>query len=302
MISAVDLFAGAGGFTLGATMAGYRVRWAANHWPLAVAAHAANHRETEHVCQDLHQANFNNVPDHDVGLCSPSCQGQSRARGKDRPHHDACRATAWVVPAYAEAKRPKGIVVENVPEFLNWELFPAWRDAMAILGYRFAPHILDAADFGIPQHRVRLFLIAIRNAEPIQLTFAPRPHRPASSIIHDDGRWSAVRSKCQNTRHRIAAGRREFGSQFLIPYYSSGSGLTGRSLDRPIGTITTRARWAVVNGTKMRMLSLAESKAAMGFPQDYVLHRTTTHSLTMLGNAVVPKIACEILTRLKAIL
>ncbi|HEY0883298.1 MAG TPA: DNA cytosine methyltransferase, partial [Archangium sp.] len=50
---AVDLFAGAGGWTTGARAAGVRVLMAVNHWPRAVESHAANHPETEHVCQDL---------------------------------------------------------------------------------------------------------------------------------------------------------------------------------------------------------------------------------------------------------
>jgi site-specific DNA-cytosine methylase len=54
-MKAIDLFAGLGGFSEGAQMAGVDVVWAANHWPSAVAIHAANHPAAEHACQDLHQ-------------------------------------------------------------------------------------------------------------------------------------------------------------------------------------------------------------------------------------------------------
>jgi DNA (cytosine-5)-methyltransferase 1 len=64
----VDLFAGAGGFSTGATMAGAQVVWAANHWPLAVKYHAANHPGTDHACQDLQQADWSQVPAHDLLL------------------------------------------------------------------------------------------------------------------------------------------------------------------------------------------------------------------------------------------
>ena len=50
-------------------------------------------------------------------------------------------------------------MVENVVDFQNWTLFPAWKDAMQRLGYAIAPHIIDAADHGVPQHRERLFLV-----------------------------------------------------------------------------------------------------------------------------------------------
>lgn len=68
---AVDLFAGMGGFTEGARQAGVRVAWASNHWSAAVDCHAANHPETEHVCQDLQQADFTVLPRHDVALAPP---------------------------------------------------------------------------------------------------------------------------------------------------------------------------------------------------------------------------------------
>lgn len=157
-MKAVDLFAGAGGFTEGARMAGVEVAWAANHWPMAVAFHGRNHPGTEHSCQDLQQADWREVPDHDVLLASPACQGHSLARGKERPHHDALRSTAWAVVACAEYHRSRVVVVENVPEFRNWILYSSWLGAMYQLGYAVAPHLIDAADHGVPQHRKRLFL------------------------------------------------------------------------------------------------------------------------------------------------
>src|SRR5690606_22640107 len=66
IMKAIDLFAGAGGFSTGAAMAGCEVAWAANHWPEAVRWHAANHPDAEHVCQDLHQARWEDVPAHDL--------------------------------------------------------------------------------------------------------------------------------------------------------------------------------------------------------------------------------------------
>lgn len=73
-----------------------------------------------------------------------------------------------------------------------------------------------------------------------------------------------------------------------MPYYGKGSGTTGRDINRPIGTITTLDRWALVDGDRMRMLSASEALAAMSFPPDTVRpdnHRLTMH---MAGNAVPP--------------
>ncbi|NMW25958.1 DNA cytosine methyltransferase, partial [Rhodanobacter denitrificans] len=90
------------------------------------------------------------------------------------------------------------------------------------------------------------------------------------------------------TLARIANGRRQHGDRFLIPYYASGSGLTGRSLDRPIGTITTRDRWAVIDGDRMRMITVAEGRRAMTIPPDYKMPAANKDSMFLLGNAVPP--------------
>lgn len=71
MTRAVDLFAGWGGFTEGAErVPGVEVLWAANHWPLAVEAHALNHPGTAHSCQDLQQADWTQLPDYELLLAS----------------------------------------------------------------------------------------------------------------------------------------------------------------------------------------------------------------------------------------
>ncbi len=297
----IDLFAGAGGFSTGAQMAGCSVVWAANHWPAAVEIHAANHPEARHVCQDLHQADWTQVPAHDVLLASPACQGHSRARGKERPHHDAQRSTAWAVVSAAEYHRPAAIVVENVPEYTRWTLYPAWCAALHALGYALAPQILDAADHGVPQHRRRLFIVGTRSRHPVALNLPSREHAPAAGIIDfNAGRWSDVRrpGRATATLARIAAGREQHGERFVTAYYGNEHG--GRSLSRPLGTITTRDRWAVIDGDRMRMLDVPEARAAMGFPASYRLPENRKTAMHLLGNAVVPRVAADVLDALRA--
>lgn len=300
-MKAIDLFAGAGGFSAGAAMAGAQVVWAANHWPLAVQYHTANHPGTMHICQDLHQADWQQVPAHDLLLASPCCQGHSKARGKahGNPQHDASRSTAWAVVSALEHHRPAAAVIENVPEFLEWQLYPAWASAMQALGYSLAPHVVDAADHGVPQSRVRMFIVATRSKAPLHLKLERREHTPATDFINfTAGRWSEINrpGRAQATLERIANGRKCHGQRFLTAYYGNEKG--GRSLHRPIGTITTRDRWAIVDGERMRMLSAQECRAAMGFPADYRLpsiHRDAVH---LLGNAVCPPVARDIIAAL----
>lgn len=299
-MKAIDLFAGLGGFSAGAEMAGIEVVWAANHWQEAVSIHASNHPGAAHACQDLQQANWRDVPAHDILLASPCCQGHSRARGKanGNPQHDASRSTAWAVVSAVEFHRPAFAVIENVPEFTAWLLYPAWRAAMEALGYCLTPMIVDAADHGTPQHRERLFIVAVRAKHPLLLNLPKRDHVAASSFIDfDAANWQLIDKpgRAASTIKRVQAGRATFGERFIMPYYGGGSGLTGRCLSRPIGTITTRDRWGVVDGERTRMLSKEECRAAMGFPTGYVLpenHRLAVH---MLGNAVCPPAANDVI-------
>lgn len=299
---AIDLFAGAGGFSTGATMAGCEVVWAANHWPAAVQVHANNHPETIHACQDLQQADWTQVPDHDLLLASPACQGHSRARGKERPHHDAQRATAWAVVSAVECHRPQAFIVENVPEFVTaWVLFPAWCAAMTALGYALAPHLVDAADHGVPQHRRRIFIVGTRSKHPCELDLPKRDHVAAGSIIDfDAGNWSPIHrnGRSQRTLERVQAGRKMFGHRFLTAYYGNERG--GRCLSRPLGALTTRDRYAVIDGDRMRMLTVQENRLAMGFPDDYQLPASHKDAVMMLGNAVVPVVASDVITALRA--
>lgn len=302
MTRAADLFAGAGGFSTGARMAGVEVVWAANHWQAAVDIHESNHPGTQHACQDLQQADWRGVPSHDLLLASPACQGHTHARGKEKPHHDAQRSTAWAVVSACEYHRPKVAVVENVVEFLKWSLFPAWRAAIEALGYAIGVHVIDAADHGVPQHRRRVFLVCTRSRHALHLTFEPRAYVGAESFVRfDTGKWSAVNKpgRSANTLARVATARARFGHRFVMPYYGSGSGLTGRCLSRPLGTVTTVDRWALVDGDRMRMLTVAENCGAMSFPSDYKLPDNHRQAVHMLGNAVCPKVARNVIDALR---
>ncbi|MBD8724688.1 DNA cytosine methyltransferase [Oxalobacteraceae sp. CFBP 13708] len=298
-MKAIDLFAGAGGFSTGASMAGIDVVWAANHWPAAVAIHSRNHPGTEHLCQDLQQANWRDVPAHDLLLASPCCQGHSKARGKTNgnPQHDASRSTAWAVVSAAEHHRPAFAIIENVPEFTRWALYPAWCAAMDALGYALTPMIVDAADHGTPQHRERLFILAARAAHPLMISLEKRTHVPSSSFIDfDAGAWQPIEKpgRAANTLARIAAGRAAHGDRFISSYYGNTKG--GRSIERPVGTITTKDRHAIIDGDRMRMFSKYECRAAMGFPDTYILPDKHEDAVHMLGNAVCPPAARDVIS------
>lgn len=305
-LKVADLFAGAGGASEGARQAGLEVVYAANHNPVAVRIHQENHPGTTHDCQDLCQANFYEIPKHDMLWASPACTGFTRARGKDRKQHDTHRSTAWAVIAAAEAQLPPYLVIENVPDFeALWSLFPAWRMALESLGYHLDLHRLYARDFGLAQLRERLFIVATRG-EGRGFTFkppTPKEGRAIGDVIDwNDGPWRSITGRrkplAPRTQRVIEDGRARFGEAFIVPYYKGS--VRALSIEKPIWSIRTHDAYAVVKGDLMRMLQIPEYTRVMGFPEDYRLTGVKAEDCLLLGNAVCPPISKEFGLQIKA--
>ena len=124
---AADLFCGAGGTSTGAARAaaslGLRLQLTAvNHWPVALQTHAAMHPDAVHLCADLESVRPREaVPGGklDLLMASPTCTYHSRARG-GRPVNDQQRMDPWHVHRWCTELRVSRLLVENVPEMLQW--------------------------------------------------------------------------------------------------------------------------------------------------------------------------------------
>jgi len=288
------VFCGLGGWSEAAAQADCEVILAANHWEIAIRWHRANHSRSEYYEKTLHdETPWWTFPYCDIFLASPQCTGHTWARGKEAKHHAQDRATAWVVLNYAEHAEPPIIIVENVVEFLDWKLYRAWKTGLEDLGYAVKEHVFDAADCGVPQNRERVYIVANWGKHPIPIQLPEqRQHVAVKSYIDwgDRYNWSLIDKpgRAKRTLERIENGRRAHGDRFVFPYYSAGSGLTGRSIDRPIGTLTTKARWGIANGQMMRMLHSEEARAIMGFPDNYKIPANEARANKLIGNAVSP--------------
>lgn len=311
---AVDLFAGLGGWTEAAESLGLRVAVAANHNEHAIQAHRVNHPRAVHVQQDLQQANFYQWPEHDVLLASPACQGHSqcstggaKGRGMPRgssPKHDRDRSTAWAVVTCAEVLRPRIVLVENVLEMQGWVLYRPWRASFEQLGYHGQTLVLDAADLGVPQERQRL--VEVFSLDPLPHIVLPElPRIPVGEIVNlRRGEWKRVRDAAPGVQQRVARARsRNFPDGPFITQNTTDH--SGRSMDRPLGTVTTApGHWGVVRpgprGDEYRLLTLDELRAAMGFRRDYWLPRTQKVATRLLGNAVPPPLGAAVLRQVLA--
>lgn len=313
-LRAVDLFAGWGGFTLGANAAGVDVVYAANHWPLAVEAHARNHPKTIHVCQDLRQADWSALPAYDVLLASPCCQGNSRAgrparskSGHVRYKHDALRATAWAVIDCVEVTHPKAILIENVGEIREWNKYDLWCEALQREGYTVSEAVLNAADFGVPQLRERLFIAAVRDGEAFDFDSVARstPDRDVGfgdCVEWDAGKWQPfAKARGAEARLRLKAASR-LGRAIVqsVSLRTRAKAATGLSVDEPLRTITTKNQWSAVKDGRYRPFTLREYARGMGFPDWYRWPEGAGRNNTImgLGNAVCPPVATALIESL----
>ena len=256
-----DLFCGAGGSSTGAEKAieeiGGRMELVAvNHWPIAVQTHQLNHPTAQHYLQDLDNADPEAiVPEGrlDLLMASPECRFHSRARG-GKPIHDQGRMNPWVVQRWLTSLNIRCLLVENVPEFTEWGpllddgrpdktkkgiYFEEWVRSLWGLGYDAEWRMLNAANYGDATTRVRFFLQARNDGQPIRWPEATHSKTGDRNLLNDLPKWRAARDiidwsnqgrsllddpkyrkkpLSEKTRRRIAKGLERFGGPLAHLY------------------------------------------------------------------------------------
>ena len=237
----------------------------------------------------------------DIILASPECTNHSPAKG-NKPRCEQSKDTAFQVVRFAEAFQPRWIVIENVVKMRKWSRYAEFKSALEKLGYHLCEQVLNSAHFGVPQSRRRLFLVADKQQMPLKLT--PRKSEPkkVADIVDLNGtyRWTPLRQprRAKATLERAERGFAALGETkpFLLVYYGSDGGGGWQRLNRPLRTITTVDRFALVkpdpeHGHVMRMLQVPELQAAMGMPPKMKLESGTRRDrIKMIGNAVCPPV------------
>jgi len=222
LTTALDLFCGAGGSSLGAHWAGVKILVAMNHWGLAIESHSANFGDTVHVIGQAQWANLEALKGVDLLMASPECTRHSTAAGKLKwtPEAEGSRATAWQVHRYAAALKPRWLVVENVRQIQLWKHYGKWIEAIRSLGYNLRTQLLNAADFGVPQSRIRWFLTGDRLGQPPEIKPTVAEHTPAYKIIDWSLPCASIFGKkkqlADNTMRRVMIGLKKFCSHEVI--------------------------------------------------------------------------------------
>jgi DNA (cytosine-5)-methyltransferase 1 len=314
VIRGLDIFCGAGGSSAGANAAGIEIAAGIDMCPIATETYRANFQHSKVITQRLEDIDLpklrRRIGNIDILLASPECTNHTCAKGAG-PRSEISRATALHVVDYARTFLPRWLVLENVIHMRPWSRYGELKTELESLGYNLAEQVIDASDFGVPQARTRLFIVGDRARKPALVAGKHRGRRrTARSILDPIGTWKTsllyAKGRAQATLTRAKRGFKKLGeeSSFLLVYYGSDGSGGWQALSRPLRTITTIDRFALIEpgklGHTIRMLQVPELKRAMGFDDSFLLPIGNRRDrIRLLGNGVCPpvmKVVVEALT------
>ncbi|MDO5500460.1 MAG: DNA cytosine methyltransferase, partial [Propionibacteriaceae bacterium] len=248
---------------------------------------------------DLSETDWTTFPTTDLLWASPSCVWHARSGGRKAAPESVelaretagaiDRATAFAVVAAAEVHRYPVVIVENVPEFRAWVLYPQWLAMMGALGYRHREMVVNAADLGTPQSRVRLFVVFTR--DEFTAAVPTLPTVPAATIL-DDLPYKRMDRPMYITPQVEQV--TELGVPHLVMMRRNAK---PRRADRhPVATVTSGGvhhylAERTASGNWYRRFTPRELARAQGFPDDYVLTGTAAEQVRQIGNAVPVQVA-----------
>lgn len=324
--TAVDLFSGCGGLTLGIKKAGFKVIGAVENELIAVETYRLNHPEVKIWDTDIREVSINSFKKQlglkkrslDLLAGCPPCQGFSSLRtlNGSRRINDPRNNLLLEFQRFVEALLPKTIMMENVPGLANDRRFRWFCKRMKELGYKGEFRILNAADYGVPQRRRRLiYLAGFSKAIP----FA-NPSRKVKSV------WDAIgslppagdsgdyihdlpenrSSKILNLIRRIpkdGGGRTDLPANLQLDCHKRCNGfkdIYGRmSWDDVAPTITSGcfnpSKGRFLHPVDDRNITMREASLLQGFPRRYKFPKIKNKAALalMIGNALPPSFICS---------
>lgn len=332
--TAIDLFSGAGGLSLGLSWAGFKVAAALENDEQAAKTYLENigpHLISKSICDVTVEevASFAGLRRGECTLLAggPPCQGFSLQRRGSR--QDERNALILEFIRFVEGMQPRFFLIENVAGLMSKHGRPYFRAVMeraTALGYFCRMEKLNAVHYGVPQIRVRSFLVGeLLDADQIPRFRLPVPELdetrrrtvrdaignlpspPSDGSPHPEipnhyreSRLSAI--NIERIRHVPPGGGREHLPPHLqLPCHQNNP--THRHLDvygrlawdKPSGTITARfdsfTRGRFGHPEEDRSLTIREGARLQTFPDHFVFFGSREETARQIGNAVPPRLA-----------
>ncbi|WP_265587678.1 DNA cytosine methyltransferase [Sphingomicrobium arenosum] len=322
--TAVDLFAGCGGLSVGLSDANIRILGAVECDNLAAETYRLNHPKTKVFESDIRGLDPSKVR-KSLGLekgeltllagCPP-CQGFSSLRTRNGGYSvsEPMNDLVFEFERFCKEFRPRLIMLENVPGLSKDVRLKALKTKLSALGYKCKSEVFNAINFGAAQKRRRMILIGSLDSEP---DFAPP--LSASLSVRDLIAHLPEPSKSKDAMHNYPVKRsdkvneiiskipKDGGSRSSLPFHlvlechkktDGYKDVYGRmAWDKPAPTITggciNPSRGRFLHPEQDRAITLREAAILQGFPASYAFSakRGRYPIAQMIGNAFPPSFA-----------
>jgi len=327
-LTVIDLFCGAGGMSKGFEMAGFEVLLGVDNNPCCMKTFAKNHASAAGNSEpvDIESLSSEEIREMigcrevDVVIGGPPCQGFSIAGRRDPndPRNSLFRYFARIIKEI----EPKWFVMENVTGLLMMKTAKGYnvdsliQEEFRNIGYQVKRFKLIAADYGVPQKRVRIFYIGTNTGKAILPPPPTHSEKPSGTLYGPPlKKWVPVR-KCILSESDVGKGY--YHSQRMIDGFkrrkernvNNGKGFGWQILDMEKPSFTISARYwkdgseatVMLGPNKARMLTERECARIQSFPDDYEFVGSKKEVYKQIGNAVPPLLTKAIALNIKKML
>lgn len=326
MIKSIDLFAGIGGIRLGFEQAfGKNIKTVfVSEWDEhAQKTYKANFEEPTEIAGDITKIDEKDIPSFDICLAGFPCQAFSLAgqrKGFKDDYKGMSRGTLFFdVARICDTHKPKVIFCENVKGLIihdKGKTFKIIIETLKEIGYTVFEKVLNSRDFGVPQNRERIYIVAFRNdIAPKNFNF-PNPTDKTKKIrnIIEENPVPAkyYLSECyldtlRRHKARHVAKGNGFGYEIRSLNDVAGAivcGGMGKERNLIIDkrqtdlTPTTHIK-GEINKDGIRKMTPREWARLQGFPDNYKLPLSDVHLYKQFGNSVTVPVITAIAKKIK---
>jgi DNA (cytosine-5)-methyltransferase 1 len=291
---AISLFSGCGGSDLALQRSGYEIVWANDIWQPACETYRDNIHNPRIKTGDI--ARFNKFPKADLLVGCYPCQGYSQ--GGKRKWNDSINFLYREFDRVLRKVKPKAFIVENVNGMVYGEsrsLLDNQIFRYRLAGYRVKWQVLNARDFGVAQHRRRVFLVGIRSDFNVKYDFPKPTHGlrrrclTQRDVIGHLPRWPKGEFNTESFHWYYLSRKRRFSwgkqSPCIVGHWRH---VPLHPLSPPLKRIDTD-HWKFTRRGRARRLSFRECALLQGFPRSFKWKRGKVRErFQMIGNAVPP--------------
>jgi len=329
IFKSIDLFAGIGGIRLGferAFQQNLRTVFTSEWDEYAQKTYRLNFNDNYEIAGDITEINESDIPDFDICLAGFPCQAFSLAgkrMGFEDDYKGICRGTLFLdVVRICEFHKPKVIFCENVKGLLNHDRGRTLKvivKSFEQIGYKVFYQVLNSKDFGVPQNRERIYIVAFRNDIDCETFQFPTGTNKTTCIrdILEDAPISSKYYLSDTYMKTLIAHKERHKSK------GHGFGYEIRDLDSQAGAIVCggmgRERNLIIDHREHSMVPVTHIKGEInkddirkmtprewarlqGFPDSYKLEIADTHLYKQFGNSVTIPVIEAIANNIKEIL